>query len=361
MSRKNQTDNKRRLEESAHKKRGFRPLAGGLKEASKRETAKSEPVYLRRVLSKGPQPKMQSGTMATMPAYADFELIDSGFGEKLERYGDYKIIRPEAQALWQPRLSEKTWEKADAVFTGSGGDEEDNGRWRFQNKLAGGAAEDAWPLEFEGVRFMARFTQFRHMGFFAEQAAHWAWFCDLIRNANRPVKVLNLFGYTGVASLVAAKAGASVTHVDASKKAIGWARENQELSGLGEKPIRWICDDAMKFIKREERRESFYDGIILDPPKYGRGPKGEVWDFFQDLPELMHSVRAILSEKPLFVILSSYAIRASFMASHELSRDVFSGLGGEVQSGELLIQESGSERAISTSLFTRWSEGNSNE
>lgn len=309
---------------------------------------------------KGPMPIMRAPLMLDMPDFRDYALIDSGFEQKLERYGPYTIVRPEGQALWQPRLPEAAWAAADAIFAGDE-DEDASGRWRFQNRLEGAKQEDAWQLGFETIRFNARFTAFRHMGFFPEQAAHWDWFSDLIRRAGRPVNILNLFGYTGVASLIAAKAGATVTHIDASKKAIGWARENQSLSGLDGAPIRWIAEDAVKFVEREARRGTSYDGIIMDPPHYGRGPGGEVWQYFKDIGNLLHGARAILSECPLFFILSSYAIRASFMASHELARDAFSGLGGTVESGELLIREEDGERRISTSLFTRWSAGGSDD
>ena len=360
----------------------FRPLAGGVapkhaqktsgvaakhadktgvaasKRADKPEVFEKEkvekPQPVRRALMQGPAPRTNAPLMLTMPSFDDYELIDSGFEQKLERYGPYTVVRPEGQALWQPRLSEATWKAADAVFSGND-DEETAGRWRFQNRLAEAKKEHDWTLGHEGLKFQARFTAFRHMGFFPEQAAHWHWFHDLIKNAGRPIKVLNLFGYTGLASLMAAKAGASVTHVDASKKAIGWARENQSISSLDDAPIRWICDDAVKFVEREARRGNTYDGIIMDPPKYGRGPKGEVWQFFEGANDLLHASRAILSEDPLFFILSSYAIRASFMASHELARDAFSGLGGVIESGELLINETDSERQLSTSLYTRWS------
>ncbi|MEO1066252.1 MAG: class I SAM-dependent methyltransferase [Pseudomonadota bacterium] len=304
---------------------------------------------------------MHAPVMLELPSFEDYALLDSGFERKLERYGPYRIVRPEGQALWQPRLDAGVWAEADAIFSGDG-DEDASGRWKFQNKLEGAALEDVWPLSFGPVTFHGRFTAFRHVGFFPEQAAHWQWFDDLIqkRRARTPdtkPKVLNLFGYTGVASLVAAAAGAEVTHIDASKKAIGWARQNQELSGLSDKPIRWICDDALKFVEREARRGSRYDGIVMDPPKYGRGPKGEVWQFFEDIDDLMHKTRALLSDTPLFFLISSYAVRASFMATHELGRDVFAGLGGVVESGELLIREEASERCISTSLFTRWATG----
>lgn len=280
---------------------------------------------------------------------ADYALIDSGNGHKLEQYGPYRIVRPEGQAIWQPALPESEWRKADAVFTGDT-DEEGIGRWRFPKAPLG----ETWPMRHDGIDYLARFTSFRHVGVFPEQASHWAHLASMIEQAKRPVKVLNLFGYTGLASLVAARAGAEVTHVDASKKAIGWARENQELARLQDKPIRWICDDATKFAEREERRGSRYDIILLDPPAYGRGPKGEVWQLFENLPAMMDLCRSILTPKPLAVVLTAYSIRASFFAIHALMRDTFAGMGGMVESGELVIREQSAERALSTSLFSRW-------
>ncbi|MBB5700213.1 23S rRNA (cytosine1962-C5)-methyltransferase [Ochrobactrum daejeonense] len=282
----------------------------------------------------------------------DYALIDSGNGLKLEQYGPYRIVRPEGQAIWLPSLPQKEWDEADAVFTGNT-DEEGMGRWAFPKVPLG----ETWPMQHEGISFHGRFTSFRHVGVFPEQAAHWSFMDGLIRKgvkAGRTVKVLNLFGYTGVASLVAARAGAEVTHVDASKKAILWARENQEMAGLSDKPIRWICEDAMKFVQREERRGSFYDIILLDPPAYGRGPSGEVWQLFEHLPAMVDTCRSILTPKPLAVILTAYSIRASFFAIHELMRDRFTGLGGTVESGELILREQAAGRALSTSMFSRW-------
>ncbi|MBZ9891279.1 class I SAM-dependent rRNA methyltransferase [Mesorhizobium sp. BR1-1-3] len=280
---------------------------------------------------------------------ADYALLDSGTGQKLEQYGPYRIVRPEGQAIWQKALPAKEWERADAVFTGDT-DEEGIGRWRFPKLPLG----ETWPMKHDGIDYLGRFTSFRHVGVFPEQASHWDHMAGLIAAAKRPVKVLNLFGYTGLASLVAASAGAEVTHVDASKKAIGWARENQEMAGLGSKPIRWIVDDAVKFAEREERRGSRYDIILFDPPAYGRGPKGEVWQLFEDLPDLTDLCRAILTPKPLAVVLTAYSIRASFFAIHALMRDTFAGMGGKVESGELIIREKSAGRALSTSLFSRW-------
>ena len=280
---------------------------------------------------------------------ADYALLDSGDGEKLEQYGPYRIVRPEGQAIWRRALPERDWANVDAVFTGDT-DEEGIGRWRFPRRPLG----ETWPMTYDGLSYLGRFTSFRHVGVFPEQAPHWNHMEGLIRGANRPVKVLNLFGYTGLASLVAARAGAEVTHVDASKKAIGWARENQELARLSDKPIRWICDDAMKFVEREARRDSRYDLILFDPPAYGRGPKGEVWQLFEDLPAMADLCRQILTPKPLAVVLTAYSIRASFFAIHALMRDTFAGMGGRVESGELVIREKSAGRALSTSLFSRW-------
>jgi 23S rRNA (cytosine1962-C5)-methyltransferase len=279
----------------------------------------------------------------------DYALIDSGDGEKLEQYGPYRIVRPEGQAIWRRALPPREWDRADAVFTGDT-DEEGLGRWRFPKTPLG----ETWPMKHDGIDYLGRFTSFRHVGVFPEQASHWDHMAGLIERAKRPVKVLNLFGYTGLASLVAARAGAEVTHVDASKKAIGWARENQEMAGLSRKPIRWICEDAMKFAEREARRGSLYDIVLFDPPAYGRGPKGEVWQLFEDLPALTDLCRQILMPKPLAVVLTAYSIRASFFAIHALMRDNFAGMGGTVESGELIIREKSAGRALSTSLFSRW-------
>ncbi|MEL4068661.1 class I SAM-dependent methyltransferase [Ochrobactrum sp. GPK 3] len=300
----------------------------------------------------GPRPGEKLPVILETEPSADYALLDSGNGLKLEQYGPYRIVRPEGQAIWLPSLPQKEWDQADAVFTGNT-DEEGIGRWAFPKVPLG----ETWPMQHDGISFHGRFTSFRHVGVFPEQAAHWSYMDGLIRDgvkSGRSVKVLNLFGYTGIASLVAARAGAEVTHVDASKKAIIWARENQEMAGLSDKPIRWICEDAMKFVAREERRGSFYDIILLDPPAYGRGPSGEVWQLFEHLPAMVDTCRSILTQKPLAVILTAYSIRASFFAIHELMRDRFTGLGGTVESGELILRERSAGRALSTSMFSRW-------
>ncbi len=310
-------------------------------------TAGVKSRFLPRPSGKRPEEKLP--VILETAASENYALIDSGNGLKLERYGNLRIIRPEGQALWQPALSEKDWQDVDAIFTGNT-DEEGMGRWNFPKLPLG----ETWPLSWDGMSFLGRFTSFRHVGVFPEQDAHWRFMEELIKKANRPVKVLNLFGYTGLASLIAARAGAEVTHVDASKKAILWAKENQEVAQLTDRPIRWICDDAMKFVEREGRRGKHYDIILLDPPAYGRGPHGEVWQLFDHLPEMVKGCRAILSDNPIAVILTAYSIRASFFAIHELMRDEFTGLGGLIESGELILREEKAKRALSTSLFSRW-------
>jgi 23S rRNA (cytosine1962-C5)-methyltransferase len=304
--------------------------------------------------SKAALPRETTPLILEVKPGADYALIDSGDGLKLERYGRMRVVRPEGQAVWRPALPQTEWAKADAVFTGDT-DEEGVGRWKLSDPKQG----ESFELSHDGLPFLGRFTSFRHVGIFPEQATHWAHMEALIKealikNANRPVKVLNLFGYTGLATLIAARAGAEVTHIDASKKAIGWARENQALAGLEAAKIRWICEDAMLFVEREQRRGSFYDIILADPPAYGRGPNGEVWELFADLPFLVARCRDILTPNPLAFVLTAYSIRSSFYALHALMRDAFAGRCGEVQSGELVIREETAGRLLSTSLFSRW-------
>jgi 23S rRNA (cytosine1962-C5)-methyltransferase len=279
--------------------------------------------------------------------WSDYGLLDSGNGRKLERYGRFTVVRPEPQCLWTPSLDAKAWDDADAIFDPT--DEEDAGRWKLR-----GNPPETWPLAWGDVRFNGRFTSFRHLAFFPEQAANWEWLDAAVRRAGGQPRVLNLFGYTGVASLVMAAAGAAVTHVDASKRAIGWARENAALSGLTDKPIRWITEDARKYVQREVRRGSKYEGIILDPPKYGRGPDGEVWRLFEDLPELAGLCAELLSEDAKFLVLNAYAERISGAALSGLLSQKLGGRSGRISWGELaLVQEDGA-REIGMSFFSRW-------
>jgi 23S rRNA (cytosine1962-C5)-methyltransferase len=290
--------------------------------------------------------------MLETAGWSDYALLDSGNGQKLERFGRYRIVRPEAQALGTPRRPAAEWESADARFVGIGDDEvaDSGGRWRYRKPLG-----ETWPLEWDGIPFLGRFTNFRHVGVFPEQATHWEWMKAEIARAGRPLKILNLFAYTGIASLVAARAGAEVTHIDASRKAIGWARENQTLGKRDDLKVRWICDDAVKFVEREVRRGNRYDGILLDPPKFGRGPKGEVWDIFTDLRPLLAACVGLLSDDARFLILTAYSIRASFYAIDELAAECLAARGGLLESGELVLLEEGGGRRLSTSLFSRWS------
>ncbi len=286
--------------------------------------------------------------LAICDGWDDYRLIDSGGRRKLERYGALTLVRPDDQALWQPALDPAAWEKADAVF--SGGGDHDGGRWA----LASGTPQ-AWPLTYGPINLQCRFTSFRHIGVFPEQAPHWDWMTARIGVAKRPPRILNLFGYTGVASLLCAAAGAHVTHVDASKTAIAWARENQTLSSLGDRPVRWICDDATKFCAREVRRGNLYDGIILDPPKFGRGPKNETWQIYEDLPEMMKLCRQLMSAESDFLVLTAYSIRSSYLSMQGLAAECLADLGGNCEAGELALREEAGGRLLPTSLFVRWS------
>lgn len=284
----------------------------------------------------------------TQPAgWNDYALLDSGNGAKLEQFGSYRFVRPEAQALWTPALSENVWKSADAIFHGDA--QEEGGKWQVTRPL-----EPQWSMRYRDIRFWARATSFRHLGVFPEQAAQWDWIQNVIQRANRPVRILNLFGYTGLATLMAAQAGASVTHVDASKQSIAWAKENQHLSGLEEKPIRWIVDDALKFVEREGRRQARYDGFIIDPPKFGRGPKGEVWKLQESLPTLLNACRAIISDTPLFAVLTIYAVRLSALSLQPVIEEMFADYNGVSNVGEMLLAEQSANRKLSTAIFARW-------
>ncbi len=289
-------------------------------------------------------------TLLESPHWKDYELLDSGDGLKLERFGAYRFVRPEIQAMWKRTLPESVWRDAHGMFQPTS--EESGGHWDLRKKV-----NDKWTMNYAGIKFWAMTTPGRHLGVFPEVAAHWDWLSSLIAKAGRPVKVLNLFGYTGLASLMAAAAGASVTHVDASKKSVTWARDNQTLSGLQEKPIRWIVDDALKFVQREGRRGVKYDGIILDPPKFGRGPKGEVWEVYESLPELLAACRAVLSAEPLFVVATMYAVRASAVHLHQTVSEMMSPFKGSLDAGELVTRESGQQgRLLSQAVYARWEE-----
>lgn len=278
--------------------------------------------------------------------WQDYALLDSGNGQRLERFGKYVITRPEPHALWQPALDEDMWENSHVRYVRDSGE---HGEW------VGMPMPDQWTLRYQDLRFICRLTPFRHTGVFPEQAVNWKWCSDLIQQRDGNVRVLNLFGYTGLATLAAAAAGAQVTHVDASRPAMTWARDNQALSGLDAAPIRWLIEDVSKFVKREVRRGSTYDGIILDPPAFGRGPKGEIWRFGDNVPELMDDLRQLLSPNPLFLLLNAYAINDSASVLANLVAQTVAPHTGTLEAGELTLQEQSAGRPLFTSLFARWS------
>jgi 23S rRNA (cytosine1962-C5)-methyltransferase len=286
--------------------------------------------------------------LITSDGFTDYALLDCGAGRKLERFGAVVVDRPEPQALWRPHLPKAEWAKAHAVFSASGEDDE-KGKWRVDKRVP-----DAWPVRIDGVTMLCKLSGLWHLGLFPEQNPHWDWMLERLAavKGERP-RVLNLFGYTGAASLLAAKAGAEVTHVDASKKAIQWGKENQAASGLDAAKIRWLLDDAAKFAARDVRRGKTYHMILVDPPKFGRGPEGEVWDLFKNLPPLLEDLAKLLAPEAAMV-LTVYAIRASALAFDQLLREALNGKGGSFETGELAIRAR-SGPLVPTSLFVRWS------
>ena len=277
-----------------------------------------------------------------------YALLDSGNGQKLERFGDQTVIRPDPQAFWPPARPISQWD-ADARFDAKAGDD-DRGNWQLINP----AAPDSWPMQWRGLHLNARRTPFRHLGLFQEHSVHWAFAQDRVRSAGRKIKLLNLFGYTGMMSLAAAQAGADVTHLDASPKSNGYGKDYASASGLGDAPIRWIADDAMKFTSREIRRGNTYDAIVLDPPKFGRGTKNETWRFEEDLPGLLANARALLSEKPLFIVLTAYAVRLSHIALAQALAGHLDDLGGHMEMGEMALPHAHDDRLLPTSICARW-------
>jgi 23S rRNA (cytosine1962-C5)-methyltransferase len=314
--------------------------------------------------------------------WADYGLVDSGDGRKLERYGPYRFVRPEPQAMWPPRLTD--WQ-ADGEFV-PGSDEDGGGRWHFASQVP----EEGWSLAWNEVRFAAQCTPFRHLGFFPDMAPVWDWMREILPGTGRGTaqsavegagrqlsaggepppsgadapatspsrggfSTLNLFGYTGVGTLALSGCG-PVTHVDASKKSVAQARENAALSGMAERPIRWLVDDAAKFAAREVRRGKRYDGIILDPPKFGRGPDGEVWRLEQGLPPLIADCRRLLDADSRFLFLTVYAVRMSSLAIAGLLAEHFADLPGTIEHGDLGVREDGQGgRLLPTAIFARWS------
>jgi 23S rRNA (cytosine1962-C5)-methyltransferase len=272
----------------------------------------------------------------------DWALVDSGNGRKLERYGPVQVIRPEPQAMWSP--AEADWQ-ADAEFI-PGSDEEGGGRWVQHRPVP-----QTWPLARGAVRFHASLTPFRHLGFFPDMAPQWDW----MRTRADGAEIMNLFGYTGVGTLLLSEAGARMVHVDASKKSVDGGRANAALSGLSEHPIRWLVEDAAKFTAREVRRGRRYDGILLDPPKFGRGPTGEVWRLEEHLAPLLADCRRLLDENSRFLVLTVYAVRMSALAIGELVRQALADLGGTVECGEMAVREERRGLLLPTAIFARWS------
>ena len=279
--------------------------------------------------------------------WPDYGLIDSGNGRKLERYGPYRFIRPDAQALWSPVQAD--WQ-ADGEFI-PGSDEEGGGRWYFNRPVPA----EGWPLGWDDVRFQASCTPFRHLGFFPDMAPVWSWMRGRLEGAADP-QVMNLFGYTGVGTLALSGAGGSLVHVDASKKSVAQARVNAALSGMEARPIRWIIDDAAKFVAREVRRGRRYDGILLDPPKFGRGPEGETWRLEEDLPPLIAGCRALMDADSRCLFLTVYAVRMSALAIGALVAEHFGDLLGRVECGELAVREEARGRLLPTAIWARWSQ-----
>ncbi len=279
--------------------------------------------------------------------WQEYELLDTGHGEALERFGPYRLVRPEPQAIWPKGLPEKEWQTADAEMVSTGG--ESGGDWKIKPTV-----QQPWTIDYYGLKSEIRLSRSRHIGIFPEQASHWDWIEAQVQSTKRPLKVINLFGYTGMATAAAARGGAQVTHVDASKHAVAWASHNLSLSGLEQTPVRWLVEDARKYLQREAKRQSFYDGIILDPPKFGRGPSGKVWDYFEDITGLLALCKRVLSPNPRFICLTSYAIQASALIPHQAIQEIVKGLGGRISSGELVTVDKSQGHILSHSLFSRW-------
>lgn len=280
--------------------------------------------------------------------WVDFEVIDTGEGDKLERWGNYILRRPDPQIIWPIQNADEKWRKADAHYhrSSSGG-----GQWQINNKQL----PERWTISYGDLRFHIKPTNFKHTGLFPEQAANWSWMMDKIKKANRPIRVLNLFAYSGGATVACAAAGAEVCHVDASKGMVQWAKENAQLSGLEEAPIRYITDDVFKFVQREQRRGRQYDAIIMDPPSYGRGPKGETWKLEENLFPFLQECTTILSDNPLFLLINSYTTGLSpTVLEHLLSISMQKKYGGDINCGEIGLPITRSERALPCGILGRW-------
>ncbi len=273
----------------------------------------------------------------------DYALIDSGNGRKLERFGEILVDRPSGQAAWKPRLPDKVWQRAHGRFVREGGNE-----WVKQQM------PDEWETTLDGLRLVTHPTDFGHLGLFPEHLHAWRWMVDAIERSKRPLNVLNLFAYTGAATLAAARAGAEVCHLDAARKINDWARDNAKLNGLDAKPIRWIADDVIKFLRRETRRDRRYDGFILDPPNYGRGPKGEVFKIELDLREVLQLCRQLMTPKPRFVILTCHAQGYTPLVLHHLLDDMMNGIQGQIDYAEMTLTGDSAVLPLPIGAFAGW-------
>ncbi|MDD3178786.1 MAG: class I SAM-dependent methyltransferase [Opitutaceae bacterium] len=278
--------------------------------------------------------------------WRDYQLLDCGDGLKQERWGPYVLVRPDPQIIWPRAGGEKRWEDWDGFYHRS---ESGGGKWEFRTKLP-----DEWTIRYGSLTFRIHPTGFKHTGLFPEQAVNWDWFTAKLKAANRPVTVLNLFGYTGAATIAAAAAGASVCHVDAAEGMVKWCRENAARSGLADAPIRYIVDDCLKFVRREQRRGRRYDAVIMDPPTYGRGGSGELWRLEDHLWELLVETQKLLSDRPLFFLLNAYTARLSPVVGTNLLAALLGDAGGRISGGEvgLPIQRDG--RILPCGIFARW-------
>lgn len=276
----------------------------------------------------------------------DYELIDSGEGYRLERWGNIFLSRPDPQIIWPKSLPDSEWEKAAAKFIAGKG--EDKGKWDIKNKIP-----NPWTVTYKNTKFLLKLSPFKHTGLFAEQAGQWEWMLEKLKVQNEKIKILNLFAYTGGATMVLAKAGCQVTHVDASKPSLTWANENHKLNNLPTDSVRWILDDCVKFVKREVKRGVKYDGIIMDPPAFGHSPDGKTWKFNQDLPGLLGDCIQLLSDEAKFLLINGYATNSSALALNNLLEDTIKSKTGKIEYGELCLKHQ--ERLISTGIFARWS------
>lgn len=278
--------------------------------------------------------------------WKDYEVIDTSEGEKLERWGKYILLRPDPQVLWSTPKKNPAWSRLNAHYHRS---KKGGGEWEFFD------LPEQWSIHYRDLTFHLKPFSFKHTGLFPEQATNWDWFSDLIKKADRPIKVLNLFAYTGGATCAAAKAGAAVTHVDASKGMVSWAKENAQASGLADAPIRWIVDDCVKFVEREIRRGNHYDAIIMDPPSYGRGPKGEIWKIEEKIHSFIALCEQLLSEEPLFFLVNSYTTGlAPAVLTYLISTEVVSKHGGYVESQEIGLPVSDNGLVLPCGASGRW-------